>query len=233
MEHNFLNIDGIPSLLWGPASDKLFVAVHGNQSNKADTVIRIVAETAIQKGYQVLSFDLPEHGDRKEEKTICNAQNCVADLEHVMNYAKTLSPNISLFGCSIGAYFSMLAYHDQPILQALFLSPVVDMTRLIRNMMAWFHVSEAQLEKEQAIATPINTLYWDYYQYVLHHPVRWNKPTALLYGEKDELCEYEIIKAYAEKHHANLTVLKDSAHFFHTEEQLDYLYKWLEDHISP
>lgn len=229
MENSLLKIDGIPSMLWGPASDKLLIAVHGNQSNKADTVIQIVAETAVQKGYQVLSFDLPEHGDRKEENRLCNAQNCAEELHIIMKHAHTLSDNISVFGCSIGAYFSMLAYADEPIRQALFLSPVVDMARLIRNMMTWFNVSEERLEKEQAIPTPINTLYWDYYQYVLSHPVRWDKPTALLYGEKDELCEYAVVKEFAKKHRASVTVVKNSEHFFHTDEQLDFLREWLKE----
>ena len=232
MENTLFKIDGIPSMLWGTDSDKLLIAVHGNQSHKADTVISIVAEAGIQKGYQILSFDLPEHGDRKEENRLCNAQNCAEDLSIIMKYARTLSDSISVFGCSIGAYFSMLAYQNEPIRQALFLSPVVDMARLIRNMMTWFNVSEEQLEKEQAVPTPINTLYWDYYQYVLHHPIVWDKPTALLYGEKDELCEYDVIKAFADKHHASMTVLKNSEHFFHTEEQLCFLRKWLRDNLS-
>lgn len=45
---------------------KIFIAVHGNMSNKEDAVIQILAEEADRKGYQVLSFDLPEHGERKE-----------------------------------------------------------------------------------------------------------------------------------------------------------------------
>ena len=105
------------------------------------------------------------------------------------------------------------------------------MARLIRNMMTWFNVSEERLEKEQAIPTPINTLYWDYYQYVLSHPVHWDKPTALLYGEKDELCEYEVVQEFAQKHNASVTVMKGSEHFFHTDEQLDFLRKWMQENL--
>ncbi len=232
MEQKSLLIGNIPSIIWGPVSDNLLIAVHGNQSHKSDVVIRIVADSAVSKGYQVLSFDLPEHGARKEENRLCKAQNCAEDLASVMKYARTLSKNISVFGCSIGAYFSMLSYQEESIQKALFLSPVVDMKRLINNMMMWFNVSEERLEKEQVIATPISTLYWDYYQYVLSHPITWNTPTALLYGAKDELCEYEVVKAFAEQCHASMTVLEDSEHFFHTEKQLDYLRNWLCAHIA-
>ena len=223
------SIDAIPSILWGPESDKLLIAVHGKESSKNG--FETPAKIAVEKGYQVLSFDLPEHGDRKEEPRLCDAQNCVEDLKRVMRYARTLSDNISVYGVSIGAYFSLLSYQDEPIQKALFLAPIVDMKRLIENMMKWFDVSEERLEKECEIPTPINTLYWHYYQYVLRHPVKWDKPTAILYGSKDELTEYETVKAFAESCNASLTVLEDAEHYFHTERQLDALKKWLYENL--
>ncbi|MDL2215472.1 alpha/beta hydrolase [Ruminococcaceae bacterium OttesenSCG-928-N02] len=232
MDRKTFMIGNIPSVLWGPSADKLLVAVHGGQSHKTDVVIEIVAAIAVEKGYQVLSFDLPEHGERKEEPRLCDVQNCVEDLAQAMQYARTLSGCISIFGCSIGAYFSMLAFRDEPVQKALFLSPIVDMKRLIENMMKWFDVSKARLEKEQQIATPTNTFYWHYYQYVLQHPVKWDKPTALLYGAKDELSEYEVVQGFAQKCHAKLSVLEGSEHFFHTERQLDFLKNWLHENLE-
>ena len=32
-------INNIPAILWGEKSEKLFIAVHGNMSNKEDAVI--------------------------------------------------------------------------------------------------------------------------------------------------------------------------------------------------
>ena len=84
-----IKINGIPSMLWGEKSNKIFIAVHGNMSNKEDEVIKILAQKVISKGYQLLSFDLPEHGERKEDKTyLCKVQNCVRDLSDIMAYAK-------------------------------------------------------------------------------------------------------------------------------------------------
>lgn len=40
---------------------------------------------AAAKGCQVLSFDLPEHGERKEEATRCKVQECVRELDGVMD----------------------------------------------------------------------------------------------------------------------------------------------------
>lgn len=180
MKTQQLQIEGIPAIIWGTESDRLFIAVHGDMTNKFGPTIAIMAEVAVAKGYQVLNFDLPEHGDRKYESRLCNSQNTIGDLQKIMKYARTIADKISLFGCSVGAYFSMMSYQDEDIRQSIFLSPVVDMQRIIENMMQWFDVNGERLRWERAIETPAKTLYWDYYQYVCDHPVQWEKPTAIL-----------------------------------------------------
>lgn len=228
-----LKISNIPAILWGDKSDKLFVVVHGNMSNKADDAIVVFAEEATVIGYQVLSFDLPEHGDRKDEPYACKVQNCVQDLNSIMRYAQSLSNNISVFACSMGAYFSLLAYSQEPLKQCLFLSPVVNMERIINNMMTWFSISENRLEIEKEVSTPIGqTLYWDYYCYVKEHPiVAWNNRTSILYGSEDNVCEFDVVSTFAKRFDCDLQVIENGEHYFHTEEQLQLLRQWLKNHI--
>jgi alpha-beta hydrolase superfamily lysophospholipase len=226
-----INIEGIPAILWGPKSDRLFIAVHGDKSCKSDGVIEEFAREAAEKGYCTLSFDLPEHGDRKGEPRLCSVQNCVEDLTAVMKYARTLSCDISLFGCSMGAYFGMMAFKNELLRQALFLSPVVDMKRIIDNMMMWFNITVEQLKQEREIPTPVKTLYWDYYTYVAKHPVEWSVPTMLLYGKKDELCEFEVVEGFACRAGAIMTVFDEGEHFFHTDEQMAFFRRWLQNSI--
>ena len=77
-------------------------------SNKEDDVIKILAENATSKCYQVLSFDLPEHGERKYNKEyLCNVQNCVNDLKQIIEYSKKNYVEINLWACSMG---HILAY---------------------------------------------------------------------------------------------------------------------------
>jgi hypothetical protein len=230
MKQKQLTIKHIPAILWGEPSDRLILSVHGNMSHKADTVIDLLARHATEKGYQVLSFDLPEHGDRKGEPILCKVQTCVEELCTVMEYAKTKATHISLFGCSMGAYFSLLAYQDETLDQAIFLSPVVDMERIIQNMMTWFSISVERLQAEQEIATPIGQpLYWDYYCYVKEHPIsNWPFPTDILYGSADNLCERSIIEGFAQRFGCRLTIMQQGEHFFHTLEQLSFYKAWLE-----
>jgi uncharacterized protein len=233
MQKQGVQIANIPAILWGEKSDKIFIAVHGNMSNKADDVIVILAQEAAEKGYQTLSFDLPEHGDRKDEGIPCKVQNCVQDLYTVMRYAKSLSGDISIFACSMGAYFSLLAYSHEPLKQALFLSPVVNMERLINNMLGWYQLDINRLEKEKEIKTPDGQIfYWDYYLYLKEHPiVGWDCSTSILYGEADNLCEIEVVQDFTARFQCNLRVMEAGEHYFHTPEQLAFYRQWLKERI--
>ncbi len=224
-----IRINNIPTILWGEKSTKLIIGIHGNMSSKSDTPISVLAEIATQLGYQVLSFDLPQHGDRKNKPPLCKVQNCVSDLGAIMEYSKSNAKSISLMANSMGAYFSLLAYKNEPLKQSLFLSPVVNMERIIHNMMNWFNISEEQLYEKQEIPTPIGqTLYWDYYQYVKNNPInKWNIPTSILYGKNDNLCEFDFVSSFAKRFDAKLEISDTSEHYFHTKEDIQIYQNWL------
>lgn len=233
MLKEYFKIENIPAILWGKSSENIFIAVHGNMSNKEDDALVIFAEQAVNSGYQVISFDLPEHGVRDKEGIPCKAQDCVRELTLVMSYVKQNWNNISVFACSMGAYFSLLAYKYEPINQTLFLSPVVNMKRIITNMMKWFNINEGQLKNQQTVETPIGqNLYWDYYCYVKDNPIDiWDNPTNILYGSKDDLCEREFVFEFVERFKCNIVVMDEGEHYFHTEEQLKFFEKWLSNSI--
>ena len=62
-------------------------------------------------------------------------------------------------------------FRTAPLDRALFVSPVLDMERLIQEMMSWAGVTESRLEAEGEISTEFGeTLSWPYLQYVRAHP---------------------------------------------------------------
>ena len=69
----------------------------------------------------------------------------VRDLQAVLEAVKDCCSGISLYACSLGVYFSLVAFRDTAFRKCLFLSPVLDMERLIRNMMQWTNVTEDRL----------------------------------------------------------------------------------------
>lgn len=225
-----IEIDNIPAILWGEPSDKIYIFVHGKMSSKESA--HEFSQIASERGYQVLSFDLPEHGKRKDKNYLCNVWNGVHDLEKIGAYVQENWKEISLFGCSLGAYFSLHAYKNLPIKKCLFQSPIVDMEHLICKMFKWFNVTEELLREKKEIYTPIETLSWDYYSYVKEHSInKWNIPTAIIYGSEDNLQSHEVIDNFSKKFNSDLTVSIGSEHDFHTEEQSRAITKWLEKYI--
>ena len=143
---------------------------------------------------------------------------------------KTECESIILIANSIGAFFSMNAEIDSLIEKAYFISPIVDMEKLILDMMTWAKVTEEDLKQQGVIQTDFGEdLSWEYLCYVRDHPVEWNVPTDILYGSRDELTSYDTISTFAEKHHADLTVMENGEHWFHTEEQMRFLDKWISE----
>ena len=229
MNPQFFQIGHIPAALWGPPSERVIVAVHGAQSSKTDVPFRLLAETF--PGCQVLSFDLPEHGDRKDEPTLCKPPVCVQELSAVLDFAESRRTDLGLFAVSMGAYFSLLACPGRRISHAWFLSPVVDMERLTRDMMGWFQISETRLETEGSIPTPVGqTLYWDDYCYIRSHPIdRWPFPTDILRGAGDTLAAGETVVAFAKRWSCRLRTVEAAEHWFHTPSDLAALSDWLRE----
>lgn len=204
-------------------------------SHKEDEAIKIFADKICNHGYQVLSFDLPEHGDRKDDLSYkCTIQNCVSNLESIMEYAKSNYSEINLWACSMGTYFSLLAYKDFDIKQSIFLSPIVNMKIVIENMMKISNANYEKLKQEKIIKTNFDQeLNFFIYEFVKNHPIeKWNSKTKILYGEKDNFQDEKLMKDFCENFKCDLTILKNGEHFFHTKDQLDFYKKWIDKIIQ-
>lgn len=139
--------------------------------------------------------------------------------------------SVEIVASSLGAFFSMCALSDKQIDKAYFISPVVDMEKLITDMMMWAHITEDELQRQKVIHTDFGeTLSWEYLCYVKEHPAVWKIPTHILYGENDNLTSYETMAQFAEQNKATLTVMENGEHWFHTEEQMKFLDEWIQQY---
>ena len=136
--------------------------------------------------------------------------------------------SVMLIANSIGAFFSMNALGEKNISQAMFISPIVNMERLITDMMMWANVTEDTLQSKKEIPTAFGeTLSWEYLAWVRNHPVLWKIPTRILYGSKDNLQAMDTIQSFAAQIGADVTVMEGGEHWFHTEEQMAFLDNWI------
>ena len=110
---------------------------------------------------------------------------------------------------------------------------MIDMEHMIRQMFVWNGVTEEKLREKKEIETSFEPLRWDYFQYVLQHPVkRWDIPTSILYGGKDNFQTHEIIKEFSDKHGCKLTVSENSEHPFMAQGDFEIVARWLEENIG-
>ena len=226
MKQEHVMIGEIPCIVWGEPAEKLYLFVHGLWGNKEEA--ESFSSIVCSRGWQVLSLDLPGHGERKDEANGFVPWQVVPELQSVLAYAHARWNRTAVRATSIGAWFCMLAFMNESLERCLFVSPVPDMNQMIENMMRQAGVTEAQLQREQTIPTQSGqTLSWKYLTYVRDHPVEgWEKPTYILYAENDELIAYPIIAAFVKRFHCHLTIMQNGEHWFHTPEQLEVLDAW-------
>lgn len=198
---------------------KAVIYVHGRNgsADEADHYRRFFDET-----YDVIGFDYKTEFPWEAKEEFSDYFNTIGK-----NYK-----NVLLIANSIGAYSSLISLSEKHIEKALFISPIVDMEKLILDMMKLADVTEAKLKKEQVITLPFSRiLSWKYLSYVRNNPITWNVPTSILYGEKDHITSLETITSFANKINARLTVMPDGEHWFHTREQMEFLDNWIIENI--
>ena len=137
---------------------------------------------------------------------------------------------VTLIANSIGAFFSMNALGSKPIKRAYFISPMVNLEKLICDMMMWAGVSEEELREKKTVPTNFGeTLSWEYLCYVRENSIKWLIPTKILYGSNDNLTSLETMREFAQKIGAPLTIMDGGEHWFHTAEQMAFLDKWIRE----
>ena len=193
---------------------KGMIYIHGKGGNvgEADHYKALFPE------YDVIGFDYKSETpwDAKEEFIPFYTSFCK---EHDM---------VSMIANNIRAFFSLYAFGDRKIEKAYFISPVVNMEKLILDMMQRANIAEENLKEQGHIETAFGeTLSWEYLSWVRNHPISWDIPTRILYGSKDHLQSIDTIRSFAEQIGAEVTVMKDGEHWFHTAEQMAFLDNWI------
>lgn len=198
---------------------KAVIYVHGRNGSpdEADHYRRFFDET-----YDVIGFDYKTEFPWEAKEEFSDYFNTIGK-----NYK-----NVLLIANSIGAYSSLISLSEKHIEKALLISPVVDLEKLILDMMKRAKVTEEELYLKEELKTSCGeSLSWKYLSYVRNNPITWNVLTSILYGEKDHITSLDTITSFANKINARLTVMPDGEHWFHTREQMDFLDNWIIENI--
>ena len=224
----FTDINGIPAVIYGSESRNVYIYVHGMMGRKEDA--EEFSRVADKNGFQVLSFDLQGHGQRKSNVSP-TPFNTLPELETVHDFASSRWKNISLYAVSIGAWLSLLHFSSNPPLKTLLVSPVVNMKSLIERMMKNAGVTPEILKAKGTI--PEANLSWEYYSFACENVItHWECETKILYPEHDNITLRFEIEEFAEKFGCDLCVVTDAEHWLHTEEELKFLRDWERKNVS-
>ena len=225
-------INHIPTVLYGEPSDKVFLYVHGRDGNKevAVSFYQMIKET----GWQVLSIDLPKHGERLESAEKFNPWMIVPELSLMLSYAKDRWDTIGLCADGIGAYFALRAFQRIAFEQAVFISPNVDMARYIDDALEAGDLTPEDLKEAQKLDTKYGVhLSWDYYLYTHENPIRfWEVPTEILIGREDIYVNPPVIRDFAQRFGCNVTVASECDHSFSDDHQQYVLEQWVREIVK-
>ena len=176
-------------------------------------------------GYQVLSIDLPEHGERKYgEEEICAVDSGAG----AANGDKTLSKQMEANQFAGEQHWRILFNAGDGKRQyrkgAVCFADCGYGTADFDND-APVKATEAQRQEKGKIVTDFGqTLSWQYLCWIREHALQnWAIPMAVLYAGRDTMTDYETIETFAKKHAAKLTVYEQGEHRFHAPEQLEVL----------
>ena len=197
--------------------ESCFVYIHGLYGNSEE----INFYSFLANKYDVIGLDY-EDGNPWEVKD---------KIIHEFSKISKRYKNVYLIANSIGAFYAYRYLSSFKIKKAFFISPLVNMRKIIDKMMKKNGITLEKFKNEKIIVLENGqTISFDFYQ-SLNNEDRWDVKTHILYGQKDKLVNHEEIINFASSHNCSLTILKNGNHYFHTPRQLKYIKKWIIEFI--
>lgn len=226
MKKERFEIGAIPAILYGEPAERGYLFLHGRMGCKEDA--EPFARTVCPRGMEVLSVDLPGHGERQGRGEELLPWIAVEEIQRALEWAKRRWGSVSLRADDIGVYFALVAM-DAPE-RALLASPILEMGEQIRNMLYWAGATEELLRQKGRILTPLgHSMTWEYLCWVREHPIRrWNCPIRIFWGPEDVVTSRRTLDSYIHYCGAWLTMAEGAAHWPHTPWELSALREWEE-----
>lgn len=224
-----LKIGTIPAVLYGKPAPNIWLFVHGQGGNKTEAAH--LRRLPPQPAGRCWALTCRNMETARGKLTLLPGRWC----RSCKRCWPICSSTGRWFGCgptASGPIFPCMLFAGATIEKALFVSPIVDMERLICDMMQWAKVTPEQLCEKGEITTEFGqTLSWRYLCWVRQHPLDgWQIPTAILYAGQDTMTSRDTVTTFAQKHHAELTVYEPGEHWFHTPAQLEAMQTWERAH---
>ena len=199
------------------------IIAHGFGSSKESPTALMLAEELPKKGVGTLAFDFPAHGQSPVDGTELTLAHCLDDLAAAEQRARELADHaeISYFGSSFGAYIVLLYLSLRPHQgkKAFLRSAAVEMPKLLRPSTE----EEKQALKEHGFIMadrdylrPLKLTKAFFGELDAHDVFSVYRAglaqLAMVHGSNDETASPEAAIRFAQKFHAELTLIPGGDH---------------------
>ena len=96
--------------------------------------------------------------------------------------------------------------------------------KIIKDQLLYFREKEIETSFGESLS-------WEYLSYVRKNTIHWDIPTNILFADNDNMTSVDTMTNFANKINAKLTTMRDGEHWFHTDEQMNFLDKWFKENI--
>lgn len=227
MKTEYLKINNIPSKLYSADHPHgTVLAVHGFGGSKESVAISGLAEAITPQGLNVLSWDLPAHGERTETAEALSIDRCINEIISIEQYInENIGGEIYAFATSFGGLCMLhrIAESNDPYRRIVLRVPAVNMSRTLITI-SKMQDPEFTIEKAEEngffvrMSRDYNIPYHFYDELCslscLHTRPEWNTDRIMtIYAGNDELVSPEDTEIFL-KFNPNIVSLKigDSDH---------------------
>ncbi len=208
---------------------KVIVYCHGLGANK-NWMARFY-EPLYQNQIGIIAFDFPGHGEDERIFSDFPFEQCLSDLEKVIDYAKQYA-KVSLFGCSFGGFVVLneLLKHSQ-VESTYLMCPAVNFCSIVEKKTG---VSEQFYETHDSIflykhMKLTKEIYHTLKEAEAKVMASFYQNIHIIHGKMDTTVDYQVIQVFCQKHASLLTTIESGKHELYgfDQEIIDWLLKEL------
>ena len=198
----------------------VLLCLHGFAGDKYSSVIQALADEMISKSIRVVTFDWPGHGKSPVDGKSLTIENCMLDMDAVIQEIRTANQPVYLFATSFGGFVGLnyLALHPSAFSKVVLRSPALDMPNTFRSFLSDEDIQV--LEKDGTVNVGFDRplqLGKSFMDDLIQHRLRQDEypaevPGLIIQGDMDDVVDPQDSVKFAEKNGMKLHMVKGADH---------------------
>ena len=198
----------------------VLVCLHGFAGDKYSSVIRALAETQTLKSVRVITFDWPGHGKSPADGKNLTIENCMLDLDSVIQEIRKGNQPVYLFATSFGGFVGLnyIDLHPSTFSKVVLRSPALNMPKTFLSFLTSddIHVLENGGTVDKGFERPLlldKSFIEDLFRHrLLPDEYPSGVPGLIIQGDMDDVVDPLDSVKFAEKNGLSLHMIGGADH---------------------